>query len=468
MFAAAGCTSETHFTDAGPESDASPVDAEVVVAGDVTVTTYTRDFDGVYTPAVRAGVTVVAINPDGTVADTGTSDATGNVTLTGVLPGAAVSAVYEDPNDQDLVTVLGVKPGDHLTFGERNNNYDSSGAAATATINFTNTTDTYYTYVYGPCGYNIVYGNTATTITYSQYDGCQTDPADLLLFQIASPSYLPVRQIVLRDVAFGDNVTIDAGATWTVPNDMTFGAHGLIDQVNYVNLNVTPILAGLPTYGAGEGNAPVDNAISMLRPVFSGSDNLITSVSMERSGNLGQQERYELLPATASATTVDVDVEEIPWIGEISASGAGQVAVWPQIGAEPYDGGIASIYWSRYVPDDGGEGGTNSYFSWTVYVPPGVTAYQWDAVPDAIAPYVPTTDDSVNIDLTLVDFPGVDGYDAFRAVPEWQAYNPYAAAWRGEVTGVVRASYDADGGEGFTAAAPGRPVNPPRPTRAAP
>jgi len=476
LFAAVGCSSEETFTDAGLELDATATDASIAIdanpPGEVTVTTFTRYFDGVPAPVVRAGVTVVAIQPDGTVADTGTSDASGNVTLSGVLPGATVSAIYADENDQDLVTFLGVKPGDHLRFGEHASDFapiDQSGAATTATINFANPAGTtYQTWAVGPCGANSVYYN-ATSITLPQYDGCQTDPAEIVLQQVGTTNSQPVRQITLPAQAFADNQVIDLTATaWGPVDTFTFGMHGLDDAITNVGVEVRSVFQGSPTYAAYGSPEVTAGAATEAVAVPPNADSVISEIQMSRSGNLGDQSLYQTRPGTASSSTVDVDVQNIPWLGEVVGSAAAQLALWPQVGVQPYDGGILSMYWSRYVPD-GGEGGTYAYFSWNVIIPPGFVGYQWDSVPAALADYVPATDDNVSVDVAIVDLADADGYDDLRGEPEWAIACVECAFTRGELTGDAYVSYDGDGGEGFSRPpGPRQPVTRPRLDRAAP
>src|SRR5262249_37445259 len=53
-------------------------------------------------------------------------------------------------------------------------------------------------------------------------------------------------------------------------------------------------------------------------------------------------------------------------------------------------------------------------------VPPGQTELAVAALPPSLATELPASLDLPTITVTLIDYEGVDGYDALRALPEWQ------------------------------------------------
>src|SRR5512140_524929 len=102
---AVGCGKTTALSDAPGAIDGSSIDANTTVdaipVGDVTVTTHSRcctEPNG----TLEANVPVFSVQPGGAAGPMGMTDATGKVTLTGVLTGAAITEVYTIPTGYQI------------------------------------------------------------------------------------------------------------------------------------------------------------------------------------------------------------------------------------------------------------------------------------------------------------------------------------------------------------------------------
>jgi len=106
--------------------------------GPVTVTTQTRFTGGLPPGAALGNVTVVAVRPDGTLADTQVTDGTSGMATLNAYDGDSVTALYPHTTDAgaDLTTFMGVKHGDSLTFGLKFNPSGTNNSLGTMTINW--------------------------------------------------------------------------------------------------------------------------------------------------------------------------------------------------------------------------------------------------------------------------------------------------------------------------------------------
>lgn len=443
---AAGCGEvSTNYADAPPPIDAPMIDAEVLTPGSITVTTRARCCDAI-PGAITADIEVFVVQPDGSAGPSGRTNGSGVITLNDVLPGASVTAVYAGEDNVDLVTVVGVKPGDAIELGETWT--ASTGTSSTATANFP-ADPAAYTYVFHPCGYSYASTGSAATTLY-QYDSCQTATADVLFVQYSSSTGQPLRSGTVRNAPYGDGATITLD-TWGGTRNIAVNVTGVPSLVTGdLQYRTRPLIGNVQSFYNYYGLPIEGGAASGTVSTADGLDALLTEVSMYRPGDVGQQTRYERLPGTA--TSHQAAIQEIPWLSGFTGSAAAQVAQWLQIGDQSYDGAVAWLRWSRNLAPladaAAGEGGQYVEYNWTILLPPGITAWTWGDPPAPIADHVPNRTDNLNADLMYVDLSSADGYDDLRQVPEWHATCPDCAISSGEVTGTITVSYG-DGGEGF-------------------
>ena len=450
VFTAAACGKVNTFTDAGT-ADASQIDALAEVdarnEGTVTVTTHPRCCTGSDTDLVP-DIPVFVVQPDGTLGDSGVTDQNGEIVLENVQQGAAVTAVYDvggTQTDYRITTVVGVKPGDSLVFGDR---FDAqpSGTQTTWTVQWTpaNAYPISNAY-YGPCGgtINYTFGTPFSSSTFPQWDSCQTTTADLI-YVVGNYYYDPTGYKLLRGAAFADNQTTNFGATDSVPGTFSFDFTGLPPGITEMNINVHSYLGDVALPDVGVYQQVTSDSVSGTTKVIP-IDGVMAQARFYRGGNLGTHTWFDRGPADLSAFSGSPP--DIPWISGTYVSGATHTAGWMQVGTNPYDAAVARFHWERDLPAlvEGGEGG-DIEFDWTVLLPPGVNAYAWDDVPTELEPWVPGDFDDVRTFVQLYDVESIDGYDAVRALPESTFANPIDGAYSGAITGRGVIAEGASGG----------------------
>src|SRR5262249_12043424 len=145
--------------------------------------------------------------PNNTVLATGTTDANGSATIK-VYPGGSVTAVYKHAATvdmgTDLITWVGVKPGDTLTFGNRNPSTVNQPNPDLGAVNYSwpalaNATS--YD-VFSSCAFNGA-SAPATTLTVHEFSNCHHDPMDVLFLAFGSTG--------LMGYSFRSNVTFSDG-----------------------------------------------------------------------------------------------------------------------------------------------------------------------------------------------------------------------------------------------------------------
>lgn len=434
----AACGKTVAYTDAG-STDAPDHDA-MTVTGSVTVTTNARCCDRPPGTPV-SGVEVFVNQPDGSLGDSGQTDGTGSVTLDDVREGAGVTAIYQTADGYDLVTVVGVAPGDDLVFGE-DFRPDQTGVAGSMTVSWPALPAVNYYYVYHPCGGTYA-NNTQTSVVLNQYVYCQTPTADLQVIAYDT-SYNLSHAVVLRDVPYTNGQTASVGA-WTPATQFTVSASNIPSVIDEVQLGAGSVVDDIVSLNHSTYQTPAGGGASAIVPVATGTDRVAAWSRISHPGDLGSQLSFQSLPATATSATFPL--VELPWLGDAIVSASGRIATWVQVGDQPYDGAVVSARWERSV-GEGGEGGSWMSYEWTVLLPPGVTTWSWADPPAALADIMPVATDSFyGDDILLVDLAGVDDYAALRSTPEWHFACPDCAVTNGEIDAATF-SYG-DGGEGF-------------------
>jgi hypothetical protein len=444
---AGACGKTIAYTDAS-NGDDDAVDAMTTPPGQVTVTTKSRCCSEPM-GTLKSGIQVLAIQPHGEAGDSGATDASGVVTLEDVQAGATITAIYPTDDGYDLVTVVGVQPGDDLVFGER---YQPvvAGTDGLMNVSWPQVVGSPRYDISHPCTTNYFYGETTTSGQLNQYAYCQT-PTGNIRFIAYDPSYYIAQTGSLRGVAYTNGASVSL-PSWSPPFNFSASISGVPTAVDQVQLNAYSYLPGTQSLGGNTYLAPDAGNASGSFLMYAGGDSILASARMTRPGDLGPQDSYQTLPATATSATFTAP--QMPWVGGTLISASGASGTWVQVGDEPYDGAVAYASWSRFVPD-GAEGGTYTYYSWQVTLPPGVTGWSWTDAPAALADYLPTIGDSLNSDIELVDLSTTDGFDTLRATPEWIYACPQCSIQEGDLDGTANVAYAGnDGGEGLALTSP--------------
>ena len=403
---AAACGKVSTFTDAASD-DAVAVDA--ISAGTVTVTTYARSNGTTPSGEVVSGVDVVVVGRDGAVRDMGTTDASGEATLD-VEAGDSVTAVYRDVSGGDLVTYLGVEPGDQLRFGER---FGAGGSqTGSMTLNWPLTPASGIE-VHHVCGAGFAAG-TATSTTIYQYEDCARTPFDALFvaFDLNNPEYI-ARWGLVENLPFANGTSATLNS-WQAPGSFSIDVTGIPPEVTEGDVQVQPLIDGNTGPDVRINAAPTAGSLSGTRPWATGGEGIVASAGFFRDGQFGAQGVFERLPATATAWMPD-DPARLPWFGPIIASSAAREITWITAGGGDFDAALVFMSWTDVETD----GGVSSY-RWSFFVPPGVDELRFPELPGTLMPFLPEDDDFPNVFGFMLDYATVDGYDALRARAEWE------------------------------------------------
>lgn len=417
-----------------PDAPPLPDGPDVIPSGPVNVTTLARCC--IVTPLTpQAGVVVVAVQPDGSVGDSGTSDAEGKVTLDDVQEGATIAALYPEDADNrtQLSTIGGVKPGDELTFGDNYFRPDAMGTSpggVTLQVPALPGLSSYE--VLSPCGY--FYGGASASMTVSTYEHCQTPTAPLALVAFGNDG--PLASGFLPAAPFTDGAVATL-SEWVPNTDVAISISGL-DERTYLDLYGVAAYPLMPydfyVDGDGEGSS---YAGTVAMPAT--APRTYALARLGRDGLPGRQRAFR-----AGSSPIALTAPALPWLaGVVVSADAGQ-AVWLQTPGTS-DATVLRMMWYR----PGGDEGYRYYF-WNAILPPGTGKLDLDVPSPALQAFLPAPGDRVYLEVSLIDLASTADYDAVRAVPEWLATDPEAAVAAGDET-TAALSYTADGGEGFAA-----------------
>jgi hypothetical protein len=420
LLASAGCNEVTTFTDAGGDDDTT-VDGSTVdapAAGTVTVITRTRypDLD-----APLANVPVIAVAPDGTLRDSGVSDATGTATLD-VIAGDSVTAIYPvgTNGNQDLLTTLAVEPGDTLTYGAYILDFTDTGGLA---VTWPPATDISAWYLYTDC--SSAYGGSGTTLAgeVQRYANCTNDTTDVMIVGHATGDGQPSVWAKLEDVAWASGA-----ATFTTYQNaptVTIAASGIPPEISYFELSPYGTMGRVQVSSSVYvyASPPTDGALSGSGRVAVGNGGYGHWYASRNANGLSQQEGNI---GMTSATELRLDDPAlIPFVTRPQINAAARQALWIQTDGAPYDVAYFTMSYSNlppsFVPGIGGA----QYYSWTIIVPPGVTSLELPALP-GYEEYLPIESAFISGDVMLVEDERYDGYRGARNMPEWDLACSYS------------------------------------------
>jgi hypothetical protein len=437
VWAACGDNNTRHIDDARAVD--APADGTIgPQSGDITVTTLVRCCT-VAAGTPQMGVMVVAVQPDGTVADHGLTDAQGTLVLHGVDAGAVVTVVYPEDAafNTHVASMFAVTPGDSLTFGDAHFLGNTGGSDGIVTANVPAFAGAVSYYAYSPCA-----GGTAsapdTAIPISQLAACQTPTAPIVAvayddsFDLLASSYVAA--------ADGTPGAIDDMGAWTAnaQQNVTASITGLPPETVFVALEGEAVYPS-HLFGASVG-APISAGTAsaqMTLPIT--APRTFGHARIERTGEFGDHHAY--VAGAGTATMLPLTPPALPWVGGLVVNGTIGKAVWLQT-AGSYDAAVLAIAWSHIDASE-----TVHLYDWNVILPPGITALDFGAPPAELAPYMPGSADSTFAQLQLVDLASAADYDALRGVLDWQIEHPEDAVLQGDQASASNAqSFASPGG----------------------
>lgn len=391
-----------------PDAKDAAVDAPS--AGPVTVTTQTRFYDGGQPPFTPQGnIIVVAVRPDGTLADMQTTDATAGTATLNAYPGDSVTAIYPHISDAgaDLTTFYGVKPGDTLTFGLRFSQPVTSQTLGSMTVTMPALPSTEY-FAYTSCA-NAAFGTTASgTITESNY--CHSEPMDILVVARDATSHVLTQAGLVPSINFQSGGTASLAQWRPATTTKTLGLTGLSPDVVSVSTEIYEMANDTVIFGNGFGGPPSNGQYTTSPFEWPGQGTReVNRITLNRQGPWTQMAIHDNHDATTAPYSLAVPMLP-PWLtSSYIVSGPAQMAAWFPVGDGPQKGALANVYWSH----------NSASYSWSFIVPPGQTAINFPKLPAAAAMYAPYPEDFVYMSyVRLFDIPELATYDDVRKLPE--------------------------------------------------
>ena len=411
--------------------DADLKDADLSAPLTVITQAHVSGLDAIDAPV--ANIDVIAILPNGMVNDMTKSDATGHATVK-VFPGGSVTAIYPHTVDMgaDLVTYMGVKPGDTLTFGQRFGSVTSTGLGSMS-VSWPQLGGATQFDVFTPCG-GFGFGG-ALSGSVSAQSSCATTPYEALMLAFDNNG---------NNVGFNttSTPTFTAGGSlsiggWSTPQNAVVNVSGLPDEVTFASADFSVMEGIQQSFEQGSGGPVTGNAFTGGFKWPPAGDRTFAQLFVERNGPYSETEVMDSLQTGTLSYTV-ADAKLPPWMSSSTVSCPAATAVWfpiPTTQANTLDGAVTQVFWQHQVTMGGTT--TTNQFQWNFITPPEVTAFNFPALPSQFATDLPQPEDFCNGSTRLIVIPSASGYDAFRAVPERNLVCPECAVREGEIPRMI-------------------------------
>jgi hypothetical protein len=452
MVGAAGCGKVGNAGTDASMFDAAP-DADLV--GHARVVTQSHVAGDGAVAASMSGVQVFALRPNSSMVDLQTTDNAGGAALT-IYPGGSVTAIYPHVYDNnataaqqgaDLVTFMGVKDADALTFGTRFTPYKGGTAAnQVGTVNVTVSgagATTGFVEVETPCGYTEPPQFTAQTATVAipVYAWCNVSP-----FEIGGYIYQDAPTAGATSYTYNAPTLNNGNASFALSfpagHAFTMSTTGVPAEVTSVSFNTQPTLSpeifsdGNFANGGGTnvGGVVSGGAYTGMGTIYPIGDHLLGALHFSRAGGFSSTTLYDQLPTNATAWTVTAPTL-VPWLNGSALFSSEHRLEWSSeatTGASAIDAVVVTLTWSHAMMI----GNTNVAlpYSWTIILPPDATSVTWPTLPTQFAADQPQPEtDTIDSNVRLVEFPSINGYDALRALPERNIVCPDCAVRVGEI-----------------------------------
>jgi hypothetical protein len=394
----------------GSDTDAPGPDADL--GGDATVVTEAALFGGTVGAPV-GDIDIISTLPNNTVLAMAKTGPSGSATIR-VYPGGMVTAVYRHTIDMgaDLITWVGVKPGDTLTFGSRL--FSTSGQMSTSIGSTT------YSWPAQPnaTAYNIAtscvqtgVGAPTTSLVSTEYSTCHKEPMDVLFaaFNGSGITHFSFRS----NVPFTNGGSVATGG-WSPAQTATINITGLPPEVTSVSGFFSTILDGNTsiTFAGGSNGTPTGGAFSGTFPWHGTGERTVGQVSLGRTGFSPMRILDSFGASTLTQTVATPTLT--PWVqGSVVASSALGMASWFLVSeaASVHDGQLLRATWSHTIS------GTAHPHQWSFIVPPDQTSLTFPKLPAQFSENLPFPQDFLNASLRVYDIGSVTGYDMVRALP---------------------------------------------------
>jgi hypothetical protein len=394
-------------------------------ARDVRVTTATYDptqLDG--TPV--AGVIVVALDDHHALEVEDTTDATGELTLHDLAPGSSLTVVYPDLGTQRrIMTVLDVKPGDHLQFGKSRPIWGNPTFTVTITVPAL-AGATRFDFNDG-CSSATANGTTVATIGIAPECNDSNHGVVAVAYDSAN-RMIASAYVAAPNVAANATIAIPA---WTAnaTGDITLDISGLPAEITRAAVDIAAIYPAQIMFDALSNGAPTAGAYSAALTIPHNSTRMVATAYISNASNNTQ---YSTVALDPRATESSFEPPVMPWVDTVVIRGAS--VTWHVSGAAIPDAGLLAYQWS----------GPAVFTSWFVIMPWGPTSLDLSDVPAPLAQYLPSATDSPNVYVTYVDLASATSYVDVRALPSWQLEDPQSAVYSGAQSSVQWASNEGE------------------------
>lgn len=403
----AGCGK---VNDKTPPADAG-IDADL--SGDATVVT-----QAVLTGKTgdKAGnIDIVSHLPNNMILATATTDANGGATIK-VYPGGSVTAIYKHTADMgaDLITWVGVKPGDTLTFGSRQiPSPTPSMPLGTQTFQWPALAGVTQFQAITTCGTSLTNTATATSMTGTESTGCHREPMDVI-FRAFNGSTL-VAYGFRSNVTFANGGTVALGA-WatTIPNE-TINITGLPPEISTVSGDFATVINTDFTIFFGSYNGtPTGGAFTKTVPFHATGERTFGELFLNRTG-FNQMQLFDSFSTGTQTQTVAAPT--LPtWVqGATNVSSALHKAEWfvvpEQSTSSTTTGELLLLQWSHVIS------GVSHPSKWNIIIPPGQTSFDFPPMPPTLSDHQPAPVDSIFGATTVFEIPSITNYDMLRTLP---------------------------------------------------
>jgi hypothetical protein len=358
-------------------------------------------------------------DPDGNVVFEGQVDAMGK--LEAPLPtGGTVTEVRIVTDtattlSAQITTIMGIKPGDDLTFGlKARPTIVNQGGQTTMTASYTPlssaTSHTFFT----TCG---SFGaGTTSPVTLTFRDSCHGASFDLVGVasggMLTQPAYLKLT-----------NITYQGGGTFTIPvgfstmGNFTVNAQNMPAEIASLSVRRASWLdnTAVASQTVSVGDPPagtVSTAVPYAQTVGTRS---LVALTFTRPDGTGSQTHTVHTSTLTSSLDVDLGRLQVPWVANplVSPTGASWMISVP--GDTP--DGMLTLWNGRWVI-----GSRTTSVAWRIAHPPnatGITLPRLSAMHAAVDPQAQTVAVTPTSGTVFaVDYDVVNGYDEFRQQPD--------------------------------------------------
>lgn len=388
--------------------DASTIDADQ--SGTATVKTEAALFG---TTGSIANIDVVSMLPNNTVLETTKTGADGLGSIK-VYPGGSVTAVYRRPGDTgaEMITYLGVKPNDTLTFGNR------TPAFVGTNTNLGNQTYEWTVQAPGASSHCAATSCNAScsaapaaNVAFAELTSCTRTPMDVL-YVARNAAGVPTHYSFRTNVTFAAGSTVSTTFWQTAPNASV--------NITGVPAEVTQLFGSWSTVfnlqderslATGYSGSPTGGAFTTTFGFHATGRRTVGRVQFQRQGSFDIMTLLDSFNTNTLTQTV-ASPQFTPWLQGVLASAPQRKVTWiaAPTPASVTDGTVVVAQWTRGVAPM-----TQSY-RWYLIVPPGVSSIDLPDLPAPLNNVLPPDDVFLGASVRLFDI-SATGYDAVRALP---------------------------------------------------